>query len=193
MSKACDIRKGDLVGIKGIPHQVESLMISTPSARGAAALYHFRFRNLVDKNKKDITCKGDEVFEDIDFEKRLVQYLYREGDLYTFMDQEDFTQFSLPAASIEEQIQYLVDDMEGITALKSDGQILTIQMPQKVNLKIAECDPVLKGASVTARGKPAKLETGLVVQVPEYLERGEVITVDTVTGTYLSRANKTQF
>ncbi len=188
MTKACDLKKGSLVGIRGLPHVLENLSITTPSARGAASIYHFRFRNLITKAKQDISCKGEEPFDDIDFERRPVQYLYREDDLYTFMDTEDFSQFTLPASAIEEQLDYLVEDMEGISALISDGKILTVEVPHKVVLTIESCDPVMKGASVTARTKPAKCQTGLVVQVPEYLEAGEAIIVDTTTGAYLSRA-----
>ena len=193
MAKACDLKKGSLVGINGLPHVLESLKVSTPSARGAASIYHFRFRNLVTKSKQDISCKGEEPFTDIDFERRPIQYLYKEADLYTFMDAEDFSQFSLPQAAIEEQILYLSEEMEGLFALMSDGKVLTIEVPQKVVLKIESCDPVMKGASVTARSKPAKCQTGLVVQVPEYLESGETIIVDTATGTYLSRATASKF
>lgn len=193
MLKACDLKKGSLVGLRGLPHVLESLSVTTPSARGAASIYHFRFRNLVTKAKQDVSCKGEEPFDDIDFERRPVQYLYREADLHTFMDTEDFSQFTLPATAIEEQLDYLVEDMEGLFALISDGKILTIEVPQKVVLTIASCDPVMKGASVTARSKPAKCQTGLVVQVPEYLEAGEAIIVDTATGTYLSRASAAKF
>ena len=193
MAKACDLKKGSLVGINGLPHVVEALSISTPSARGASSIYRFRFRNLVNKSKQDVSCKGEEPFADIDFERRPVQFLYREADLYTFMDNEDFSQFTLQQDMIEEQLPYLVEDMEGLFALMSDGKVLTIDVPQKVVLKIETCDPVMKGASGTARSKTAKCQTGLVVQVPEYLEAGETILVDTATGTYLSRATTSKF
>ena len=193
MVKACDLRKGSLVGINGLPHVVENLSVSTPSARGAASIYRFRFRNLVTKTKQDVSCKGEEPFADIDFERRAIQYLYKEVDLYTFMDTEDFSQFSLPQDAIEDQLPYLVEDMEGLFALMSDGKVLTIEVPQKVVLKIASCDPVMKGASVTARTKPAICQTGLVVQVPEYLEPSESILVDTASGSYLSRAAASKF
>ena len=193
MVKACDLKKGSLVGIHELPHVLEDLTVSTPSARGASSIYHFRFRNLVTKAKQDVSCKGDEPFASIDFERRPIQYLYKEADLYTFMDTEDFSQFSLPQDSIAEQLLYIVEDMEGLFALMSDGKVLTIEVPQKVAVKIVACDPVMKGASVTARSKPAKCQTGLVVQVPEYLEIGEAIIVDTATGTYISRANAAKF
>lgn len=193
MAKACDLKKGSLVGINGLPHVVEDLKVSTPSARGAASIYRFRFRNLVNKSKQDVSCKGDEPFAEIDFERRPVQYLYREVDLYTFMDTEDFSQFTLPQDAIEEQMLYLVEDMEGIYALLSEGKILTIEMPQKVELTVVECEPIMKGATAASRSKPAKCQTGLVVHVPEYLEVGETIIVDTTTGAFVSRATASKF
>jgi len=188
MVKACDLTRNDLVGIQGVPHLIEDLKVSTPSARGAATLYRFRFRNLLTKNKLDVTSKGDEAFEQIAFEKRPVQFLFTKQGQYTFMDTEDFSQFILNEEEIEEQKLFLVDNMEGIQALVADGRILTIEMPAGVELKIVECDPVLKGASATSRTKPAKLETGLVVQVPEYMTPGETIRVDTRTRKFLQRA-----
>ena len=188
MVKACDVKRNDLIGVNGLPHIVEDLKVTSPSARGASTLYRFRFRNLVTKNKVDMTCKGDDPLEQIAFEKRAVQFLFVQQDQYTFMDAEDFSQFILNRDEIAEQIDFLAEDMEGIMALVADGKILTIEMPASVALKIVECDPVLKGGSATARTKPAKLQTGLVVQVPEYLTPGEVIRVDTRTSKYLQRA-----
>ena len=83
--------------------------------------------------------------------------------------------------------------MEGIFALLSDGKILTIEMPQKVELKVTSCEPVMKGATDASRSKPATCQTGLVVHVPEYLEAGESIIVDTATGEFLSRASTGRF
>ena len=188
MVKASDVKRNDLVGINGMPHIVEDLKVSTPSARGASTLYRFRFRNLVTKNKVDMTCKGDDPLEQIAFEKRPVQFLFSKQDEYTFMDSEDFSQFVLNRDEIAEQVDYLAEDMDGIVALVADGRILTIEMPASVALKIVACDPVLKGASATGRSKPATLQTGLVVQVPEYMTPGEVIRVDTRTRKFLQRA-----
>ena len=193
MIKACDLKRGGLIGVNGMPQVVEDLKVSTPSARGAASIYRFRFRNLVSKAKQDVSCKGDESFDEIDFERRPVQFLYREVDMYTFMDTEDFSQFSLPRDAIEEQARYLVEDMEGIFALLSDGKILTVEMPPKVELEVVECEPVMKGATAASRSKPAKCRTGLTVHVPEYLATGEMIVVDTSTGEFISRANPSKF
>ncbi len=188
MTKASDLKRNDLVGIQGTPHIVEDLKVSTPSARGASTLYRFRFRNLVTRNKVDMTCKGDDPFESISFEKRGVQFLFAKQDEYTFMDAEDFSQFTLNRDELGDQTDFLAEDMDGIQALIADGRILSIEMPASVALKIVACDPVLKGASANGRAKPATLQTGLVVQVPEYLTPGEFIRVDTRTRKFLQRA-----
>ena len=186
--KACDLKKGDVVAINGAPFVLEDLQVSTPSARGASSIYHLRFRNLVTKAKADHNVKGEEPYQQMDFERRPVQYLFREHDEYTFMDAESFEQFTLMKDDVADQIDYLIEDMEGIAALLSDGKVLAIEMPQSVNLKIAECDPSARNASATARTKNAVLQTGLNLQVPDYIEVGELVRIDTRTGKYMSRA-----
>jgi elongation factor P len=188
MPKACELKRNDLVEIQGMPYLVETLSVSTPSARGAASIYRFRFRNIVTKTKQDVACKGDESFGAISVERREVQYLFEQQGRYTFMALDDFSQFELDADVIEQQLLYLVADMEGITALVSDSKVLTIEMPVSVELTIVETDPIVRGASATSRTKPAKLQTGLVVQVPEYITTGERIKVDTRTGEFTKRA-----
>ncbi len=188
MPKACELNKGDIVAINGAPCVLEDLRVSTPSARGAASMYHLRFRNLVTKSKVDNNVKGDEMYASIDFEKKPVQYLFRDHDEFTFMDTEDFSQFTLMEGDIEEAARFLVEDMEGITALVSDGRVLAIELPPAVELRVESCDPSMRSASATARTKNAVLETGLELQVPDYLEAGEIIRVDTRTGKFMSRA-----
>jgi elongation factor P len=188
MPKASDIKRGSIVAIDGTPHIVESLKISTPSARGSASLYHFRMRNLATRNKLDRSCKGDDMFQDCHFEKRAVQYSYAQGDVHTFMDLEDYSEISFNADDIREELQYVTEDMEGIHALVSDGKALGIELPPVADLEVVECDPSIRGASATARTKPATLSTGLVVHVPEYLSSGETIRVDTRSGEFLGRA-----
>lgn len=188
MIKACNIKRGDIVDIGGTPHVVESLTVQSPSARGGATLYKVRFRNVQTKQKVDQTLRGDDGFQEAAFETREAQYLYKNGDQYTFMDLTDYTQYDLPEGDVEECIPFLVDDMEGILLLMSDERILGVQMPDVVELKIVECDPSMRGASATSRTKPATLQTGLVVQVPEYMSPDEVVRVDTRTSEFLSRA-----
>ncbi len=188
MPRACDLKRGGFVEINGVPHQLDSLQVTNPSARGAATLYHFRFRNMVTKQKLDQTVKGDELYKDADFEVRATQFLYEDQGSYTFMDQETFDQFELSKADIELLLPYLLPEMEDLKALISEGKVLAVEPPQKVTLEVTECDPVLKGASATGRGKLATCETGLVVTVPEYITIGEKIIIETATGAFVSRA-----
>ena len=188
MPKACDLKKGDIVSINDAPHSLEDLNISTPTARGGASLYRMRFRNLVTRQKIDRTHKGDDDIEAIDFQRRPVQFSYEDGDRYVFSDNEDYSEVTFTKEEIAEQVPYITEDLEGIIALVCEGRSLAIELPPVADLVIEETGPSIKGASATARTKPATLTTGLVVQVPEYMESGEVIRVDTRTGKYLSRA-----
>lgn len=187
MIKACDLTKNSVVEINGDPHVVVQLRTQSPSARGASTLYKVRFRNVRTRTKLDQTLKGDDPLKESDFEMRMVSYSYREGDRFTFMDLENYVSYELMEDEIEDAVSYLVDGMEGIKALLQDGQVLCIQMPDAVELNIAECAPSMRGASVTARTKSATLETGLVIQVPEYMEPGERVRVDTRTGDFIHR------
>jgi elongation factor P len=117
-----------------------------------------------------------------------VQYLYRDAESCTFMDRESYEQYTLNSEDLQEELQYLSEDLEGISAMIADDAILGIELPATVTLEIIDTAPGMKAASASARNKPATLTTGLVVQVPEYLTPGERIKVNTGTGEYISRA-----
>jgi elongation factor P len=188
MPKACNLRKGNIIKIKDQPHQVKQIDVQTPSARGANTLYKVRFAAIPGGQKLDQTYKGNDFLEEMELERRPVSYLYRDQDMYNFMDSENYEQYTLSKESLAEQLPWLVDGLEGITALLLDGHILCIELPAAMDLEIQQTAPAIKGATATNRNKPATLTNGQVVQVPEYLEIGEVIRVNTETGTYMSRA-----
>jgi elongation factor P len=188
MIAASDLKKGDAVKVGGDPCLVEVKTVNKPSARGAVTLYKFRFRNLRTGGKSDVTLRGEDMFEEADLERKPVQILYGDASSYTFMDSQDFTQFSLTKDEIEGEWPYLTESSEGLIALLSDGLVIGLELPTTVALPIVETRPPMKGGSVTARTKPATLSTGLVVQVPEHLETGDRIRVDTRTGEYASKA-----
>ena len=191
MTKACDLSRNSIVSINGAPYIVDSLRVSTPSARGASTLFKFRFRNLLTKAKLDETCKGDDKFDDVDFDRRDVQFLYKDHDeVYTFMDAEDFSQFSLSADELDDQRLFLVEEMEDIKALIVNGKPAEIELPVTVVQQVATCEPTMKGQTATARSKPARTQTGLIVHVPEYVTEGEWIRIDTRTSEFLGRADK---
>ncbi len=187
MFPVSQLKKGMVIDLSGAAHIVESIFVKSPSARGGATLYKTRTRNLVSGQKTDHSFKGDDMVKEADFEKRPVQYSYADGDNYVFLDSEDFSQVELHKDFIDEDVNYIVDGLE-CTALFIDGVVKALHLPDTVVLKVTQCDPSMKSASATARTKNAILETGYSLQVPEYLEEGELIKVDTRTGLFLSRA-----
>ena len=189
MIKACDLKKQSVIDIDGTPHCIENITQQAPTARGGNTLYKVRFRNVSTKQKVDKTYRGEDVLQETTYETSEVQYLYKNGDRYSFMDLASYEQFELVEEDVEECLPFLLEEMEGIMALVSAGKVLTLRMPDTVVLEIVECAPSMRGASATARTKPATLSTGLVVQVPEYIEPGETIRVDTRERKYLSRAS----
>lgn len=186
---AKEIKPGAVVIFEGAPVIIKKLSVQTPSARGAATLYKFRARNLVTKQKIDFTLRGGgESLDEADFQRRVVKYMYSDATHWHFLDSEDYNQYSLPIEDIEEERKYVTEDLDGLLALIYNDECVGLQIPLAVELKVAQCDPGVKGNSATGRTKPATLETGFIVQVPEYLGEGEVIKVDTRTGAFLSRA-----
>ncbi len=188
MFRASDLKKGDVVKIEGDPHIVEMIKVQSPSARGAVTLYKIRFRNLKSKRKIDQSLHGGDMLAEADFERRLVQFLFGDASSITFMDLQDYSQFTLAKDEIEDEWPYLTEGVEGLISISSEGRVLGLEIPTFINLEIMDTRPSVKGGSVTARTKPATLSTGLVVQVPEYMSTGEVIRVDTRTGEYVSKA-----
>lgn len=185
---AKDIKPGHVVNYQQAPCLIESVHVQTPSARGAATFYKYRARNLITKQKVDITLRGGEALDEADFQRRPVKMMYADNTHLHFLDQTDYNQYSLPLEDLQDERRFLTEELEGVLALIYNGQCVGIQLPVAVELTIVKCDPAVKKASATGRTKPATLETGLVVQVPEYLTEGERVKVDTRTGEYLSRA-----
>jgi elongation factor P len=185
---AKDLKPGAIIKHNESPLAIESVTVQSPSARGGATLYKFRARNLVTKQKTDLSCKGTDNFQEADFEKRSISLMYADQEHVHLLDQQDYNQYALPLADMADEMPYITEGLEGMLALIYDGECVGVQLPAAVALKIVECDPGIKGNSATSRTKPAKLETGLVIQVPEYLKQDETIKVDTRTGAFLSRA-----
>jgi elongation factor P len=185
---AKDIKTGTVIVDNGEPIIIESLYVQSPSARGAATLYKFRGRNLITKQKIDITLKGTDNMPEADFRKRIVKMMYKDADAVHLMDEEDYNQYSLSLADAGDAMNYLTETLEGTFALIYQDECVGLTLPTSVELTVTQCDPATRGNSATARTKPAIVETGITVHVPEYIKEGEKIKVDTRTGDFLSRA-----
>ncbi len=187
MPKASDLKRGQVVAINNQPYIVNQIDVKAPSSRGANTLYKVRFNHAQSKQKLDETFKGEDMLADIDLERRRVQFSYMDGEAYVFMDEEDYSQYSLDPEALGDQSLYITEGLEGIMGLLIDGQIIGIELPQSVVMAISDTAPGIKGASASARTKPAHFATGLTIQVPEYLESGERVKINTQDGKYMSR------
>ncbi len=188
MPKASELKRGAVVELNGQPHIVRNVESRSPSSRGASTLYKVRFSNMQTGQKLDQSLKGDDFLKEADCVKRSVQFLFRDGDVFTFMDTEDYNQYTLSADDLDDQTGYLADGLQGIVALLNDGRILALELPQAVELEIVDTAPALKGATASGRTKTARLSTGVEVQVPEYLATGEVVRINTANGKFMSRS-----
>jgi elongation factor P len=187
MPKASQLKKGNVARINGQLYLVRSIVVQSPSARGASTLYKIRFEAVQSKQKLDETFRGDDMVEEVVLDRAQVEYSYPEGDAFVFMDVNDFTQYTLTREELGDQGDWLVEGLDDITALLLDGRIVSIELPAAIESDIVETSPAMKGASATARTKPATLENGVVVQVPEYLGEGERIRVSTEDGHFIGR------
>ena len=188
MPAANELKKGHIVEINGHYYQVKNVDAKSPSSRGASTLYKIRFNQVPGGRKLEGSYTANDQFPAVALQRREASFLYRDGNLFTFMDSEDYTQYSLGEDELDSQIEYLLDGLEGIMLLVVDDQPLAIELPQSVIMEVVETSPAIKGASASARTKPARTPTGLEVQVPEYLEQGEKIRINTETGKFMSRA-----
>ncbi|MDP5253539.1 MULTISPECIES: elongation factor P-like protein YeiP [unclassified Vibrio] len=188
MPKVSDIKKGFAVEYNGKILLVKDIEVTKPSARGASTIYRFRFTDLATGGKVDERFKADEQLDTVEMFKRAASFSYIDGDDYIFMDNEDYSQYSFKKDDIEEELLFINEEIQGLQVVLINGEAAAIDLPASVELVIEETDPSIKGASASARTKPARFATGLVVQVPEYIATGDRIIVNTAERKYMSRA-----
>jgi elongation factor P len=188
MLTANEFKRGLRIEIDGDPYLVMGVHVQSPSARGASTLVKAKVRNLRSGSVFDRTFKASDKVAEAQLELRPVQYLYRDGDGYHFMDTASYEQFALSAEALGDDAGYLTEGLAGTRSVVFKGSVMNIELPQSVVLKIRETDPAVKGATAHAQTKPATLETGLVIQVPAYLESGDAVQIDTADGRFMARA-----
>lgn len=190
MPRANEIKKGMAVSHNGKLLLVKDIDVQSPSARGASTLYKMRFTDIRTGMKVEERFKGDDILEAISLSRRQVTFSYVDSDEYVFMDDEDYTPYVFKKDQIEEELLFIPEGgIPGIQVLTMDGQILALELPQTLDMEIIETTPGIKGASASARTKPATMSTGLVIQVPEYLSSGERIRIHIAERRYMGRAD----
>lgn len=154
------------------------------------AFVRTKLKNVLSGAVVERTFRAGEKVSEVRLIRRPIQYSYTDGDLYYFMDMETFESIPLSADTIGmDQLKYLQENME-CEGLTREGAVLTVELPQFVELEVVETDPGLRGDTAQGGTKPAKLATGAVVQVPLFIEQGDVLKVDRTADKYLERVNR---
>jgi elongation factor P len=180
------VRKGMvIVGDDGQLYSVVDRDLNTPG--NWRAILQLKLKNLKTGSVTMNRVRPEDKVEQAYLDKRLMQYLYAEGDGYVFMDKETYDQITLGKEWVGDQILYLKENDDAHVTFY-EGKPLSLELPATVELKVVHTEPALKGATAAAQYKPAELETGLKITVPPFVGTGEVVQVDTRTGEYLGRA-----
>ncbi|ORT48665.1 elongation factor P [Vibrio sp. qd031] len=188
MPKASEIKKSAAIEHNGKVYFVKEISKLTPSGRAGASLYRMRMYDVATGAKADESFKADEIISLADVSRRNAMFSYVDGDEYVFMDNEDYTPYNFNKDAIEEELQFVTEETQGLQVVLVDDSPVALELPATVELVIEETDPSIKGASASARTKPAILSTGLTVQVPEYIASGDKIKINTVEAKFMGRA-----
>ncbi len=184
-TKLIDVRRGMVLNMDGQLYYCLDRDLNTPG--NWRAILYLKLKNLKTGSITDERVHPDHKVDVVFLETKDYAYSYKDGDDYVFTDQESFEQVNLGKDMVGDKINYLREnDLCKITFY--DGKALGMELPQTVNLKVIETEPGIKGATAAAQTKPAKLETGITVQVPSFIAEGESIVVQTEDGKYLRRA-----
>ena len=185
MIYASDFRKGRTFQINGEPHVVLDFMHVKPGK--GAAFVRTKYKNISTGATREEAFNPDDKFEEAIIETKKMQYLYNDGDLYYFMDNETYEQVPVAFDMVEDAIKYMRENDEA-TLKFYKGEPFIVEAPNFVDLIVTETEPGVKGNTATNVTKAATVETGAVVQVPIFIEEGEKIQIDTRSGEYLGRA-----
>ena len=189
MPKASEVKKNTAIEFNNGVYIIRDIERSVPQGRAGGSLYRMRMYDVVTGSKVDETFKDVDMLTLADLIRRPVMFSYIDGDEYVFMDNEDYTPFNLNTESIADEVLFINEETQGLQVILVDGTPVGIDLPGSVELVIEETDPSIKGASASARTKPAKLTTGLMVQVPEHISTGDKIKVNTAEKRFIGRAD----
>lgn len=185
MVSAGDFKNGLTVEIEGNVYQILEFQHVKPGK--GAAFVRTKLKNIINGGVVEKTFRPTEKFENAHIERKEMQYLYFDGDLYNFMDNETYDQVAVNADTVGDSLKF-VRENENVKLSSYQGNVFAIEPPLTVELEITETEPGFKGDTAQGATKPAIVETGAQVNVPLFVEQGEKIKIDTRTGEYLSRA-----
>ena len=180
-----DFKTGLTIELDGDPCKIVDFQHVKPGK--GAAFVRTKIKNLKSGASIERTFRPGEKFQDAIMERRQMQYLYFDGESYVFMDNTSFDQEMLNEVQMSGAEKFLLENMECVVTYFK-GEVMEVELPNTVELRVVETEPVIKGGTVTGGNKPAVMETGAVVQVPMFIEVDEVLRIDTRNGSYIERA-----
>ncbi|MDX3934849.1 elongation factor P-like protein YeiP [Stenotrophomonas sp.] len=187
--KASDIKKGNVVEFNNGVYQIRDIERSSPQGRGGNVRFRFIMYSVPGGNKLDASFDADDNLPEVELLRRQATYSYMDGDAFVFLDDEDYTPYMVDADVLGDDAGYITDGLTGIYVQVIDETPVGVQLPTSVVLEVVETPPELKGGTATKRPKPAKLNTGIEIMVPEYIANGERVLVNTTTGEFAGRAD----
>ncbi|MFA5623683.1 MAG: elongation factor P [Bradymonadales bacterium] len=188
MPASIDVKKGMRVLFDAEPYTVIETSMQTPSARGGATLVRIKAKNIRSGQLVQKTFKASDRVDEANFEIVPSQYLYNENrENFIFMNSETYEQFTIPFSDVEDELGYIREN-DMVRVLLHDGNPIGIEVPNTVILEVVDCEPAVKGDTVTSVTKSATMETGLEIQVPLFIERGNKLVIDTRDARYIKRA-----
>lgn len=185
MIKASELKKGRLVSHEGEFYTVHTMQLV--SKGNWRSYVQTKLKSIKTGNLLDVRFNVDDRVETPFLDTREYEYLYRDGDDYVLMDKESFEQIHVSSDLMEDADKYLKGN-EAVKCGAIDGKVVTVELPNTVELQVTDTPPVMKGSTVTNQTKDAVLETGLRVRVPPFIETGEILRIDTRTSEYIERA-----
>jgi len=185
MISSTELRKGITIELEGKLYQVVDYQHIKMKR---TALARLKLRDIRAGHTIERTFQSDEKFIRARLDFRGMQYLYNDGDLYYFMDEESFEQMPISASQLGDTINYLKEGMS-LQVSSYKGELVGVELPITVELQVIDTGPGFKGDTATAGNKPAKLETGITIQVPLFINEGDIIKIDTRSGNYLERVS----
>ena len=185
MIDTSDFKTGLTIELDGDPCKIVDFQHVKPGK--GAAFVRTKIKNLKTGASIERTFRPGEKFQDAIMERRQMQYLYFDGENYVFMDNTSFDQEMLNDVQMSGAEKFLLENMECVVTYFK-GEVMEVELPNTVELRVVETEPVIKGGTVTGGNKPAVMETGAVVQVPMFIEVDEVLRIDTRNGSYIERA-----
>jgi len=187
--RASEVKKGNVVEHGGTVYQVRDIERSSPQGRGGNVTFRFTLYSVPGGTKLDLSLRGEDELKELELSRRQATFSYKDGEAFVFLDDEDYTPYTLDAEVVGEAAGYIADDLSGCYVQLIDDAPVALQLPASVALEVIDTPPELKGGTATKRPKPARLSTGIEIQVPEYVRVGERVLVNTATGEFAGRAD----